>query len=140
MSPTTKARRLATILDRHRVPEVVTLFLCGGLAAFAIDMIANPATYDRPTFRVANEWFDPAAWGVLLLLPATATILAILARRRDLWWPLTAMAMWLTAWSAAAYLSAPGELAVNSAAIIYTTLTALTAFMAAVYMRESREL
>lgn len=139
VDPKTKARRVAKILDRHYVPEAVTLILCLGLGALALDLFTAPETYYRPTFHVAMEWASPQVWGVTLLMPVLATMAALAARRRDLFWPLTAMLLWVTTWSTAVHLSAADPDAVRSAAIIYTTVSLVTALMALVYMRESRE-
>ncbi|MEN3123284.1 hypothetical protein [Janibacter sp. LM] len=138
MSP--RLRHAAHLLDRHQVPETATAILCVGLALLGADLIAFPDPYlDRPTFHVATTWAAPQLWGGLLLLPALATLAALTMRRRDIFWPLTGLVVWLTAWSAAAHLSTviDGNV-VRSASITYTTLACLAALLAAVYMREGR--
>lgn len=132
------ARRLATALDRHHVPETLTALMCVGLSVLAIDMMAAPETYDRPSFAVAVSWAQPAVWGVALLAPCVATLAALAARRRDVYWLLWCIVVWLTAWSAAAHLSAADPAAVRSASIIYTLVTCISAILAGVYAREGR--
>lgn len=133
---------LTRTLDRHRVPETVTVIVCVGLIALGADMVADPISYAlRPSFSVAvgpDGWAHPRVWGLTLIAPCVGTILSLVVHRRDVYWPLTAVTGWLTCWSVALALGTPDPQSVRSAAIIYSTLSLLTGVLSLVYMREGR--
>ena len=137
-----RARDFGRALDRSHVPETFTAILCVGMTLLGLDMLRDPASYaERPTFNVAvgpDGWAQPQLWGVLLILPCVATLLALVARRRDVYWPLAGVALWLTAWSTAIVLGANNPDSVASAVIAYGTLTAFATILALVYQREGR--
>lgn len=136
------ARKLATALDRHHVPETLTAVLSVGLTLLGLDMLRDPTSYaERATFHVAvgpDGWAQPGLWGVLLILPCVATLLVLAARRRDVYWPLAGVALWLTAWSTAIVLGADNPDSVASAVIAYGILGTLVTILALVYQREGR--
>lgn len=137
-----RARDVGRALDRSHVPETFTAILCVGLTLLGLDMLRDPTSYsERATFDVAvgpDGWAQPGLWGVLLVLPCVATLLALAARRRDVYWPLAGVALWLTAWSIAIVLGAANPDAVASAVIAYGTLGAFATLLALVYQREGR--
>ena len=137
-----RARDVGRALDRSHVPETFTAILCAGLTLLGLDMLRDPASYvERATFHVAvgpDGWAQPGLWGALLILPCVATLLALAARRRDVYWPLAGVAGWLTAWSTAIVLGAANPDSVASAVIAYGTLTTFATLLALVYQREGR--
>ena len=137
-----RARDVGRALDRSHVPETFTAILCVGLTLLGLDMLRDPTSYsERATFHVAvgpDGWAHPALWGVLLILPCVATLLVLAARRRDVYWPLAGVALWLTAWSTAIVLGADNPDSVASAVIAYGTLGTFATILALVYQREGR--
>ena len=99
-------------------------------------MIVSADQYDRPAFRTALQWAPPGTWGAIIIAVSTAVLATLATARHDLYWPLSGMCGWYGSWAIALILSAPNNGAVNSASIIYTTLTALLSALACIYMRE----
>ena len=125
-----------TVLTRHHVPEVVVALLAIGSIILGADMIVSADQYDRPAFRTALTWAPPGTWGAIIIAVSTAVLATLATARHDLYWPLFGMCGWYGSWAMALILSAPNNGAVNSASIIYTTLTVLLSALACIYMRE----
>lgn len=137
----TGARRVIDAwFSRSYVPEVVTSLLCLGLLGLAISMIVDGDTYEGvPSFQAAmgpDGLAVPEAWGALLAAPCIATLLSLLARRRDVYWPLAAIVVWMTAFSYFAGQSSTDADTVNSAVIIYSTISLVLTMLAIMYAKE----
>ena len=137
MSPSRIITHATTVLTRHHVPEVVVALLAVGSIILGADLIVAADQYDdRPAFRTALTWAPPGTWGAIIIAVSTAVLATLATARHDLYWPLFGMCGWYGSWAIALILSAPNNGAVNSASIIYTTLTVLLSALACIYMRE----
>ena len=126
---------------RSRVPEAITSLICLGLLVLSATMILDADRYmASPTFHDAlgpGGVATPEVWGVLLSIPCAATLLSLLARRRDVYWPLAAIVAWMTAFSYFVAKSANNDGSVSSPVTIYVTLSLVLTLLAIMYAGES---
>lgn len=132
--------KVAEVLDRHHVPELLTGVICLGLGVLGATMLITPDEYgSNASFRVAFEWATPQAWGATLIGFCVVTLMALGLKRRDIYWPLLFIVGWLTTWcvALASAVLEPGT--VPSGTVVYTLLNAVVAILGLSYMRESNK-
>ncbi|WP_191564965.1 hypothetical protein [Janibacter melonis] len=131
--------RVFHVLDRHHVPELISGVICAGLVVLGTTMLATPGEYfSTRSFRVAFEWATPQAWGVTLIAACTTTLISLALRRRDVYWPITFVVLWLCAWCTALGRAVPDPNTVPSGTVVYTTLGLVLALIAISCAREGR--
>lgn len=134
----TRARRARLTIARSHVPEWLTTGLCIASILLGLVLVVEPDVVHSASFRRNMDAARPQVWGLSLIVPSAITLLALAARRRDVWWPLATLAGWYAAWTVGSVLSQTEPRAVGTAAVIYGLAVWFAAILSWLYYAESQ--